>query len=177
MATKPNQYLTVQRILVVEDDLRRQAKIESWIPDDANTRLRTVRSGNIASTIIELDNPSTWSGIMLDHDLDIINATTTYKSGADVAITMIGNTRKDIPVLIHSMNPEGSARMKGLLEGAGFDHVTRIPFSDLTKEAFLEWTAVCSERAMERRDEREREMAEEAWERVQRVRAKHRTMT
>jgi len=82
-----------------------------------------------------------YAGIMLDHDLDkkLRSAESRHLCGADVVTALIRNPKaKDIPILVHSMNPSGSASMDERLTKAGFA-VTKVRFSDLSQEQFLEW--------------------------------------
>ena len=137
------------RILVVENSQQRVADFESWLPEDSDVLLKPIRIGNVAITMVERDQPRDWLGIMLDHDLDVLNTAIPYKSGWDVAVAMVSNTNREVPVLVHSMNPAGADRMCRLLEAEGFDSVTRNPFSEVTQEAFLEWLSDCREMAAE----------------------------
>ena len=111
--------------------------------------LRPVRLGNVAIGMLERDQPRDWLGVMLDHDLNLFDGSTTvYRSGADVARTMLTRTDREIPVLVHSMNAAGAAFMCDLLNGAGFESVTRVPFAELERRVFLDWIDQCREVAL-----------------------------
>jgi len=141
------------RILVVENSQQRVADFESWLPEDSDVLLKPIRIGNVAITMVERDQPRDWLGIMLDHDLDIFNKDIPYKSGFDVTLAMARRTDREIPVLVHSMNPAGAAMMCKLLDDEGFEIVKRIPYSHLTKADFLAWISECRERAADHLDD------------------------
>jgi len=52
--------------------------------------------------------------------------------------TLITHLSRDVPILIHSMNPTRAPLLTQRLNRAGFD-VTRIPFVELDKATFLSW--------------------------------------
>ena len=114
------------RILFVENDPMRETRVQEWLSENANIRLSRIPIGNIAITMIEKDLPRDWDGIMLDHDLNEMRRDIPYKSGWDVVKAMVRRTHKDTPIMIHSMNPAGSAKMRTLLEEEGFSNVTKI---------------------------------------------------
>ena len=131
--------MSLPRILFVENDPMRESRVNKWLDEIPYIRLVPVSVGNIAITVIEKDLPRDWDGIMLDHDLNEMNRGIPYKSGLDVAKAVARRTHKDTPIIIHSMNPEGSARIKALLDEEGFSSVTKIPFSDMKKADLFEW--------------------------------------
>ncbi len=136
------------RILLVENSSRRIQTFTRWLPDDSDVVLRPVRIGNIAIEMLRRDRPRDWMGVMLDYDLNLFDKSAVYRCGGDVAQTMLARTDREIPVLVHSMNPAGAAFMCELLVGAGFDNVTCIPFEDVTRRDFLEWIDRCREVAV-----------------------------
>ena len=126
------------RVLVVEDDKSRIERFHAWVPDVV--RLVVASSAGRAIGILGRDRGSVYGGIMLDHDLNFqaLTAADRALSGADVVRTVIDCISPDVPVLIHSMNPEGSRDMTRMLEGAGFD-VTVVPMDRLDKKALVQW--------------------------------------
>ena len=129
------------KILVVEDNDQRVQRFSAML-DSARVHLVHVASGGQALATLRLDS-NKYDGIMLDHDLterartesdlgicgrDVVRAVVQYHSG-----------RKP-PVLIHSMNPAGAARMAAALDRAGFP-VDCIPYAELTTERLATWVA------------------------------------
>ena len=127
------------RILLVENDKMREEVFSSWLPENEKIVLRMIPYGNIAMTILEKDQPGDWHGVMLDHDLDVFSPEVPYRSGSDVVKVLANKIDPRVPVFIHSMNPSGAAHMQTVLEGSGFDSVTRVPFFDMGKEDLLDW--------------------------------------
>ena len=73
----------------------------------------------------------------LDHDLNDFTGPPTYGgraseiTGTDVAKWLAQNLPEDKRpdrIIIHSWNPDGARRMQGILDDAGFKHVSRDPF-------------------------------------------------
>jgi hypothetical protein len=127
------------RILLIEDDERRYAKLSAWMPDHA--KLVWAKDAGAAIGVLERLQPGDYAGIMLDHDLDkrLRTEGSRFLCGSDIVGAMLRNPRvKNIPVLVHSMNPTGSASMEERLTRAGFV-VTKARFSDLTEGEFVEW--------------------------------------
>ncbi len=141
------------RILLVENSAGRIQKFTRWLPEDTDVVLRPVRLGNVAIEMLRRDQPRDWMGVMLDYDLNLFDRSTAYRCGGDVAQMMLMRTDREIPVLVHSMNPAGAVFMFGLLTGAGFDSVTRIPYEMLTREAFLGWINRCRDVAVTHLDD------------------------
>ena len=125
------------RILIVEDNATRAERICHWIPQGIVPILAS--SAGLAIGIIQRDFKEL-AGLMLDHDLQEqrITESDAYLSGTDVTRTIIQYLPKDIPILVHSMNPSGAQRVSRQLESAGF-WVTRIPMSELDQSDIDEW--------------------------------------
>ncbi len=145
------------RILMVENDASRDKAFNSWLADDTDTRLSRTPTGNIAISMLQRDPPDAWAGIMLDYDLDEFSKAVPYKCGWDVALAMARHTDKATPILVHSMNPGGSAQVSEYLRSSGFTAVTKTPFADMTETKFLDWLSTCREIAIERIEELEEE--------------------
>lgn len=129
---------SVFRLLIVEDNAERIAKLRSWLPQDVVTVVAT--SAGRAIGIMHRDRGRTYAGILLDHDLQESVVTDADKglSGGDVLKSLIAHISRDVPILVHSMNPFQGPAMAERLERAGF-YVTRIPMSELSLEKFQEW--------------------------------------
>ena len=112
--------------LILDDDEVRIAKFRKKIPDcicftNPNEFIRFIRDN-----MIKIEEMS------LDHDLNFFEST-PYKrevTGFDVcrAIADMTDLPRDIQIIIHSNNPDGSKRMKWTLEDAGFGFVYLSPF-------------------------------------------------
>ena len=126
------------RILIVEDDPVRYNLLASWLPADAH--LVQASSAGRALGIINLDRGRVYDGIMLDHDLEKqpLNADDLRLSGTHVAQRIVQVISNDVPVLVHSTNPGGGARMVQILEGAEFG-VTWKPFQHMKRRHLEEW--------------------------------------
>jgi len=125
-------------ILLVEDDKRRWELFDDWCPEGVH--LAWAESAGVALGMIKRDAGRIYSGVLLDHDLQMrkkggIDGTLC---GQDVVLSMIEHLDKDIPILVHSMNPAGGAAMVRQLETAGFV-VTRSEWAGMTKGIFDEW--------------------------------------
>jgi CheY-like chemotaxis protein len=128
------------RILIVDDDETRITHIRTWMmPKD---RLTCARSAGAAIGILNRDQGRVYDGIMLDHDLfqQRLTRFDHHHNGQDVARTVVRCVDRDVPIFVHSTNPNMGHRIVNILEGAGFD-VTRVPFNHLTKRAFDDWIA------------------------------------
>ena len=125
------------RILLIEDDNNRVAKIKSWLPDDV--RLVHAASAGRVLGILKRDSDQ-YAGIMLDHDLQTQAATSVDRelSGTTVVSWIKDMISTDVPILIHSMNTARAPEMKRSLETAGFS-VTRIAMDMLEQEHFQSW--------------------------------------
>lgn len=133
----------IQRILLVEDDQDRAARLISYLPK--HIRVVQASSAGRAIGIIRADHrnrgyKSPYSGIMLDHDLQeqIVCAEDGLHSGMNVVETIIESVSRSVPILIHSMNFSEAPMMVKKLKSAGFS-VTRMPMRDLTEAKLLEW--------------------------------------
>ncbi len=126
------------RILIIEDDPDREAKLCSWLPVDIKAVI--ARSAGTAIGILKRDKGKVYAGIMLDHDLEKrpICETDLRLCGQDVVHLIIGSISRQVPILIHSCNPSEAPVMHKMLEKAGFA-VERISMNDLTEESFIEW--------------------------------------
>ena len=133
----PNPFV---RLLVIEDDEDRLACLRAWAP--ADVRLNVAASAGQALGALHRDRGKTYQGVMLDHDLQERARTDADRglSGADVVTAIARSLHRDTPVLIHSMNTSGAEAMKRRLDAAGF-WVRRIPFAELSRDAWLAWLA------------------------------------
>ncbi len=127
------------RILIVEDDPDRLHTIKSWMPP--NVIVSNVTDAGAAIGQIRRDRGRVYAGIMLDHDLQeqLKAETSMYLSGNDVVDAIRSSIDKDVPILVHSMNPSQAAVMVRRLESAEFEYVTRIPMAELTEQKLFEW--------------------------------------
>lgn len=130
--------MNVIRLLIIEDNAERITRFTSWLPRDVVTVVAT--SAGRAIGIIQRDQGRAYAGILLDHDLqeNVVTDADKGLSGSDVVKSLIVNISRDVPVLVHSMNPFQGPLMAEKLEREGF-FVTRIPMSELTLEKFDEW--------------------------------------
>lgn len=126
------------RLLLIEDDPERVKTFRSWLPDDI--RLVVAASVGRAIGTLERDGKGVYSGILLDHDLQIQAATEedTMLSGSHLVDKLIRLIDRSVPILIHSRSPGNAPRMAARLSDAGFS-VTRIPMHALTRDEFLDW--------------------------------------
>ena len=140
-----NERGEVLRLLVIEDDNQRIRKIWEWLPADFHANF--VKNGGRALGVITRDGPwrgrrdePAYAGIMLDFDLNMQSALASDLdlSGKSVVLALLRYMRRDIPILVHSMNPAGAPLMVNQLKDAGFD-VIRIPWSDLEQPDFVQW--------------------------------------
>ena len=125
------------RILLVEDDQARLEWFRAWLPKDII--LIHAGSGGKALGILQRD-AKVLSGIMLDHDLQqqTMLPSDIGLSGSTVVGAILHHVPKDVPILIHSMNPGKAAAMRKALEKNNFS-VTRLPMGEMSRGAFHEW--------------------------------------
>ena len=125
-------------VLLVEDSDERTTWFELALP--VGFRLVRARSAGVALQVLRLDAGHTYGAVLLDHDLQdrAITAADRGLSGTQVTAAVVQWISPDVPVLVHSANPEKAAGMVGRLQGAGFD-VSRVPFRDLTSAWLREW--------------------------------------
>lgn len=151
----------VLRILLVEDDPRRVAEIQAWMPDG---RLVHAPSAGAAIGLLKRDHDHSdgliehYSGLMLDHDLGDSAMTAADRSlnGKHVVAKVLETTSRDVPVLVHSTNDGGAAAMVQALRAGGFADVEQITWGpDLTMDRFLGWFERVRERYEEYLDELE----------------------
>jgi CheY-like chemotaxis protein len=123
---------------MIEDDESRIAVVTSWLPETC--RLIAVRSAGRAIATLKRDEPKTYAGIMLDHDLQMQTtvAAESGRSGTDVVDVIISSVDRDVPILVHSMNPGRAPAMVRRLTAAGF-LITYSPFAMLTALGFHRW--------------------------------------
>lgn len=140
------------RMLLVEDDKGRADKIRSWLPGDV--LVTHCASAGRAIGVLRRDRGAVYAGILLDHDLQGATASAMDEtlSGADVATEIVRCIDSDVPILVHSMNPQGARTMFGKLEDAGFD-VTRIAMVALDREKLVTWLDEVRMRWQERLEE------------------------
>jgi len=133
------------RLLVIEDNDLRIRKIWEWLPADFQANF--VRCGGLALGVIARDGPwrgrhdePAYAGIMLDFDLNMqaVVASDLDLSGKAVVSALLRCMSRDIPILVHSMNPAGAPLMVNQLKDAGFD-VLRLPWFELEQGEFQEW--------------------------------------
>lgn len=133
----------VFRILLVEDDQERANILMSYLPK--HIRVVHASSAGKALGIVKVDHrnrqsTSPYCGIMLDHDLQeqIVCADEGQLSGMHVVDAIIGCVSRDVPILVHSMNPGEAPIMVKKLNSSGF-RVTRMPMRELTREKLESW--------------------------------------
>lgn len=127
------------RILLVEDDINRHAKLTAWLPKDV--KIVWTKDAGAAIGVLERLQSGDYAGIMLDHDLEkrLRSEDSRFFCGSDVVDALLRNPKaRDVPILVHSMNPSGGASMEERLTKGGF-WVTKTRFKDLTAKAFLDW--------------------------------------
>jgi len=126
------------RLLIVEDCEQRVALLQAWLP--VQVRATLVRSAGRALKVLELDAGRVYAGILLDFDLDqaVAAEPELQLSGSQVVERMLERMDRDVPILIHSVNPLGARSMEQRLLEHGFD-VTRIPFFNLSRERLGRW--------------------------------------
>ena len=132
------------RLLVVEDSAERERLFREWIPDDF--RITFVKSAGRALKVLELDAGRVYAGILLDHDLDqaVADDSELQLSGRQVVERLVQTVDRDVPVLIHSVNPLGARMMEQNLVDYGFD-VTRVPFFQLDQARLARWLELVQE--------------------------------
>ncbi len=130
--------MRMHRILIVEDDSRREQTLRAWLPADFRPVVAT--SAGAAIGILRLDAGRVYAAIMLDHDLQARRASEAdlHLSGSDVVEAVRAYVSREVPILIHSMNATERGRMALELDRAGFD-VTVTPMEDLSRERLAEW--------------------------------------
>ncbi len=128
----------ILKILIVEDDRKREELFRSWMPDDF--RAIFAKTAGTALGMLERDRGYIYAGVCLDHDLQqrAVIASDHNLSGTTVVRAVTKYISPDIPVLIHSRNLKRARFMANKLFDAGFD-VVRIPMDELGCEMFQEW--------------------------------------
>lgn len=121
-------------ILIVEDDDRRVAKLNEWLPD--SFRLVHVKSGGQAIGVLNRSHSFEFAGVMLDYDLDI-RPERGVITGAQVAEHVLCNVDSSTPILVHSANDKMAPFIVGEL--ADQFSVTRINWTQMTEGIFLRW--------------------------------------
>ena len=129
------------RILLIEDDQDRAAKLRTWIPEEIKTVLAA--SAGRAIGILKLDGKHCgriYAGIMLDHDLQAqaVTEMDRHLSGTQVVDSIIRHIQLDVPILVHSVSDTLAPGMVARLKSAGFS-VTYIPMYNLTPECLNDW--------------------------------------
>ena len=132
------------RLLIVEDSAERERLFREWIPDDF--RVTFVKSAGRALKVLELDAGRVYAGILLDHDLDqaVAVASELQLSGRQVVERLVRVVDRNVPVMIHSVNPLGARMMEQTLVEHGFD-VTRVSFFQLDRERLGRWLELVRE--------------------------------
>lgn len=130
-------------LLIIEDDSERIRWFEMHMPQDF--RAVPVQSAGRAIGLLSRDSfpakrKHVYGGILMDHDLDMQTVMREEHSftGSHVIEAIIRHISNEIPVLVHSMNPQKAPGMVNKLNGAGFN-VLRLPYADLTPDLFAEW--------------------------------------
>lgn len=125
-------------VLLIEDETKRVKWFSNHLPN--GFRLIHARSGGVALGMIERDQGYVYGGILLDHDLQsqIVLASDQKLSGSHVIEAIISFISIDVPVMVHSMNPDKSPMVVRKLEKAGF-WVSKIPWETITEKIYLEW--------------------------------------
>ncbi len=128
----------IPRLLLIEDSDARINQFRAWLPE--GVALIVAASAGRAIGTLQHSLPFDFAGIMLDHDLDqqVVNETEKLFSGSNVVDSLIKKINREVPVLIHSINALGAARMQRKLNGAGFD-VTIAPMTIMTQPLFESW--------------------------------------
>ena len=128
------------RILIIEDDANREARLKSWLPADVRAVVAT--SAGKAIGILRRDSGVVYAGIVLDFDLQLRRATASdlLLSGHHVALAITEYVSRDVQILVHSENTSQSPLMVHDLRLAGFD-VTQVPMHLLTADRFCAWLA------------------------------------
>lgn len=123
---------------MIEDSDERVRLCQQWTPN--SFRLTLVRSAGRALKVLELDAGRVYGGILLDFDLDqaVASESELQLNGQQVAERLRERVDRDVPILIHSVNPLGARSMEQRLLEHGFD-VTRIPFFNLNRERLGRW--------------------------------------
>lgn len=126
------------RILLIEDDARRERWFRAQLPVDIP--LSWAPSAGTALGAIRRDRGHIWGGVLLDHDLDLRNRTADDRDlcGTDVALALMECFSLDIPILVHSTNQVQAPRVVRQLEQKGF-WVTHCPFYNMNEQVFAEW--------------------------------------
>lgn len=125
-------------LLLVEDETRRLNWFTERLP--RSFRIVHARSAGVALGIIERDGGYVYGGMMLDHDLQSQTLVPSDRglSGSHIIEAIYSKISRDVPVLVHSMNPEKSPVMVRRLEEAGF-YVQKVPWEFMNKQFFHEW--------------------------------------
>jgi hypothetical protein len=123
---------------MIEDNTKRIERIRTWMPEDC--LLVVAVSAGKAIGVLSRDSGYVYGGVLLDHDLQeqILTEVDHMMSGSDVLKSLITHLSRDVPILVHSMNPTRAPQLVQRLKGAGFE-VTRITFQNLDRETFLKW--------------------------------------
>ncbi len=128
----------ILKILIVEDDRKREKLFECWMPH--GFRAIFAKTAGAALGMLERDRGYVYAGICLDHDLQqrAVIVSDYDLSGSTVVRAVVRHISPDVPVLIHSRNLKRSSYMARKLVDAGFDAV-RIPMDELGCERFQGW--------------------------------------
>lgn len=126
------------RLLIIEDSRHRIEKIRSWLPEDC--LFVTATSAGKAIGILQRDHGYVYGAILIDHDLheQAVTETDLTLSGSDLVESIITHISRNVPILVHSMNPTRAPLVAQRLGRAGFE-VTRIPYEELDRASFEAW--------------------------------------
>lgn len=126
------------RLLMIEDSQHRIEKIRSWLPEDCLMVAAT--SAGKAIGIMQRDPGYVYGAILLDHDLheQAVTEADLSLSGSDLVESIVTHISRDVPILVHSMNPTRAPLVAQRLGRAGFD-VSRIPYEELNQVSFQAW--------------------------------------
>ena len=134
------------RILIVEDDPRREQRLRAWLPPDVTPVVAP--TAGTAIGILRHDRGRVYAGILLDHDLQDRRRTESDKwlSGQDVVEAIVHYVDRHVPILVHSVNAVGRQAMATRLRRAGFEVVVK-PMTELTAADLDTWLGEVREAA------------------------------
>jgi len=127
----------VQRILLVEDTEERYTFFQQHLLP--GIKLVWAKSAGAALKIIDADEPDTYQGIMLDHDLGDAHA-----DGRTVTLKVVEKTDRDTLILVHTSNVVAGPQMHAMLQHADFA-VSYVPFYQLTADRYRAWQQLLPE--------------------------------
>lgn len=126
------------RILIIEDDPLRIARLIEWLPEGC--RAVTAESTGKALGLLNLQYTSEYAGIVLDHDLQqqVITEQDLALSGSALINVIMTRVPVWVPILIQSVNVSKGPAMAMRLDKAGFT-VDHVPMTRLKHQFYREW--------------------------------------